>query len=392
MGDMISATGFMPHGTCFLWMPWLLSLHTISDSLIALSYFSIPVVLALFAWKRPETRYKPVLWLFTAFILLCGTTHIFAIWVIWNPDYITEGVVKAATAVASVATAIVLWPLLPKALRIPSVEQLEAANRDLTGEIARRTSAETELGSLARNLETRVAARTAELSRSNDTLREYAATVAHDLQTPLRHIAMYSEMLTRKAGGDLDPDARGMLDQINGATGRMRGMVLSLLEYSKLVDQVPDPELLELGQVIDAALAENRTELDAALANTTVKVAGNVYGDRDLLVRLFSNLIDNAVKYRSDTPLALAIEAADDGDRAVITVTDNGIGVPEEFADRIFEMLKRLHGEERPGTGIGLSLCRRIAEGHGGSIRLDTGHAPGARFVITLPKNKPGEN
>ena len=161
MGDMISATGFMPHGMCFLWMPWLLSLHAISDSLIALSYFSIPVVLALFAWKRPETRYKPVLWLFTAFILLCGTTHIFAIWVIWNPYYITEGVVKAATAVASVATAIVLWPLLPKALRIPSAEQLEAANRDLTGEIARRTAAETELGSLARDLETRVAARTA---------------------------------------------------------------------------------------------------------------------------------------------------------------------------------------------------------------------------------------
>lgn len=391
MDDMISATGFMPHGMCFLWTPWLLSLHAVSDSLIALSYFSIPVVLALFAWKRPETRYKPVLWLFTAFILLCGTTHLLAIWVIWNPDYITEGVIKAATAIASVATAIVLWPLLPKALRIPSLEQLEAANRDLTGEIARRTAAEAELGSLARNLETRVAARTSELSRSNDTLREYAATVAHDLQTPLRHIAMYSEMLTRKAGGDLDTDARGMLEQIHGATGRMRGMVLSLLEYSKLVDQVPDPEELEIATVLDAALTENRTELDAVSANVTLKADGTVFGDRDLLVRLFCNLIDNAIKYRSDTPLEIAIEAAEDGGMAVITVTDNGIGVPAEFADRIFEMLKRLHGEERPGTGIGLSLCRRIAEGHGGAIRLDTERDSGSRFVVTLPKDKPGE-
>lgn len=385
------ATGFMPHGMCFLWTPWLLSLHAVSDSLIALSYFSIPVVLALFAWKRPETRYKPVLWLFTAFILLCGTTHVFAIWVIWNPDYIAEGVVKSATALASVATAIVLWPLLPKALRIPSLEQLEAANRDLTGEIARRTAAEAELGSLARNLETRVAARTAELSRSNDTLREYAATVAHDLQTPLRHIAMFSEMLSRKSAVSLDEDGRELLDQINGATGRMRGMVLSLLEYSQLVDQVPDPALHEIGPVIEAALAENRTELDTVSADVTLKAEGTVFGDRDLLVRLFSNLIDNAIKYRSDTPLEIAIEAAEDGGMAVITVTDNGIGVPAEFADRIFEMLKRLHGEERPGTGIGLSLCRRIAEGHGGAIRLDTERASGSRFVVTLPKHKPGE-
>lgn len=385
------ATGFMPHGMCFLWTPWLLSLHAVSDSLIALSYFSIPVVLALFAWKRPETRYKPVLWLFTAFILLCGTTHVLAIWVIWNPDYITEGVIKAATALASVATAIVLWPLFPKALRIPSLEQLEAANRDLTGEIARRTAAEAELGSLARNLETRVAARTAELSRSNETLREYAATVAHDLQTPLRHIAMFSEMLSRKSAASLDEDGRELLDQINGATGRMRGMVLSLLEYSQLVDQVPDPEELEIRSVLEAALAENRSELDAVSASVTVSAEGVVYGDRDLLVRLFSNLVDNAVKYRADDPLALAIEAVEDGRETVITVTDNGIGVPAEFADRIFEMLKRLHGEERPGTGIGLSLCRRIAEGHGGSIRLDTGHASGARFVVRLPKDKPGE-
>lgn len=386
------ATGFMPHGMCFLWTPWLLSLHAVSDSLIALSYFSIPVVLALFAWKRPETRYKPVLWLFTAFILLCGTTHVFAIWVIWNPDYIAEGVVKAATALASVATAIVLWPLLPKALRIPSLEQLEAANRDLTGEIARRTAAEAELGSLARNLETRVAARTAELSRSNDTLREYAATVAHDLQTPLRHIAMFSEMLSRKSAASLDEDGRELLDQINGATGRMRGMVLSLLEYSQLVDQVPDPALHEIAPVIEAALTENRAELEAVSAKVSVSADGTVYGDRDLLIRLFSNLVDNAIKYRSDDPLTLSIGAAEDGDMAVITVTDNGIGVPAEFADRIFEMLKRLHGDERPGTGIGLSLCRRIAEGHGGSIRLDTGHAPGARFVVRLPKDKPGEN
>ncbi|MEN0652996.1 MULTISPECIES: sensor histidine kinase [Hyphobacterium] len=385
MADMISATGFMPHGMCFLWTPWLLSLHAVSDSLIALSYFSIPVVLALFAWRRPETRYKPVLWLFTAFILLCGTTHVFAIWVIWNPDYITEGVVKAATAIVSVATAIVLWPLLPKALRIPSVEQLEAVNRDLTGEIARRRTAEAELGGLARNLETRVEARTAELIRSNETLREYAATVAHDLQTPLRHIAMYSEMLKRKAAGELDPDAAAMLDQIHGATGRMRAMIFSLLEYSKLVDQVPDPGHHDIADILQAALAENRTELGAVSATVTVAADGQVFGDRELLVRLFSNLMDNAVKYRSDEPLILAIAAEPDGDRTVITVTDNGIGVPAEFADRIFEMLKRLHGEERPGTGIGLSLCRRIAEGHGGSVRLDTEYSGGARFVVRLP-------
>jgi len=123
---------FMPHGMCYLWDPAILWTHVVSDALIGLSYFSIPAALAIFASRRPDLAYRPIIWLFTAFIVLCGLTHLFSIHTVWTPDYPAEGVLKAATALVSVATAVTLWPLLPRALALPSNAQLEARNAALT--------------------------------------------------------------------------------------------------------------------------------------------------------------------------------------------------------------------------------------------------------------------
>lgn len=135
----------MPHGMCFLWDPTLLGLHVISDSLIALSYFSIPLALVYFSNKGGKFPFKYLLGLFSAFIFACGMTHVFSIWTVWTPDYYLEGIVKLFTAGISLVTAVVLWPVVYRVLSLPNLFALQDANRRLEQEINRRRAIEEEL-------------------------------------------------------------------------------------------------------------------------------------------------------------------------------------------------------------------------------------------------------
>ncbi|MGE3623918.1 MAG: hypothetical protein AB7H77_08620, partial [Bdellovibrionales bacterium] len=118
LAEFFNSESFMPHGHCFFWLPEILWLHVGSDTLIAAAYYSIPTSLLYFVGRRSDIPFKNLFYLFGAFILLCGTTHILTIWVIWHPDYAIEGIVKAATAVVSVITAIISWKIIPKALEL----------------------------------------------------------------------------------------------------------------------------------------------------------------------------------------------------------------------------------------------------------------------------------
>jgi two-component system sensor kinase FixL len=133
-----ASQALLPHGTCLLWSPGLMSLHVASDALIGLSYYSIPFGLAFFVRRRSDLAYRWIFLLFAAFILACGTTHFFEIWTLWRPDYATQGVLKAVTAGFSLSTAVLLWPVLHRALELPSPKQLAAVNAELTREIASR--------------------------------------------------------------------------------------------------------------------------------------------------------------------------------------------------------------------------------------------------------------
>ena len=130
--DFFSASAFMPHGHCYLWRPDILWLNVISDGMIAVAYFSIPAALIVFVRKRSDLRFNGVFWMFAAFILLCGATHILEIWTTWDPVYGVQGVLKLLTGLVSMTTAALLWPLLPKALALPSAADLLAANSALT--------------------------------------------------------------------------------------------------------------------------------------------------------------------------------------------------------------------------------------------------------------------
>jgi diguanylate cyclase (GGDEF)-like protein len=149
---LFSSENFMPHGHCFLWLPEVLWLHVVSDIVIALAYFSIPFALMRFASKRKDLAFKPIFLMFGIFILACGLTHLFDIATIWYPVYWSQGLVKAVTAMASIMTAILLWPLIPKALALPSPALLETSNRLMRQEIAARELAQQELAKSVRNL------------------------------------------------------------------------------------------------------------------------------------------------------------------------------------------------------------------------------------------------
>ncbi|MCB0328259.1 MAG: hypothetical protein KDD70_01310, partial [Bdellovibrionales bacterium] len=139
---------FMPHGHCYLWQPEILWLHVVSDATIAIAYYSIPVALLYFVRRRTDLAFNWIFVLFAAFIFACGSTHLLEIWTVWQGSYRIQGVVKLATAIVSVATAIILWPLIPQALRIPSRKDLEEAYENLEELVQARTKQLDEANSL----------------------------------------------------------------------------------------------------------------------------------------------------------------------------------------------------------------------------------------------------
>jgi len=176
---MFDFSRYMPHGHCMQWEEGLVILHVVSDTFIALAYFSIPFALLVFATKRRDVDFRLIFFLFAAFILSCGLTHVFGISTLWYPDYWTEGWMKMATAIVSVVTAVVLWPIIPKALRIPNPHTLARANEQLAAEVQEHKRTRGKLEQLNQQLEERVAERTRELEQSVSDLDK----LRHDMVT-----------------------------------------------------------------------------------------------------------------------------------------------------------------------------------------------------------------
>ena len=150
--SLLGRNGFLPHGYCFTWSPGLLWSMVGADAVIAAAYFSIPVAILSYTRRRPEATTNWLAWLFSAFIFSCGITHVMGIWTIWQPDYGLQALTKVATAAISLVTAVALWPLIPKALKIPSVQQLRSAIGKLEAEVGRRRSAEDQLAAIQQSL------------------------------------------------------------------------------------------------------------------------------------------------------------------------------------------------------------------------------------------------
>jgi len=235
-------------------------------------------------------------------------------------------------------------------------------------------------------LERLVDARTAELERSNRELADFAYVASHDLQEPLRTITGFIQLLEQRYTDRLDDAGRRYMDLVVDGAAHMQALIEGLLTYSRVQTHGQPPVEVDVTEAVKRALAAVR----ASFAESSVLVTWDdlpvVLVDETQLLQLLQNLLSNAIRFRSDATPEVHISATRQGTMWVFSVRDNGIGIDPAFEDRIFRIFERLHlREEVPGTGIGLAVCTRIVERHGGTMRVESAPGEGATFFFTLP-------
>jgi signal transduction histidine kinase len=236
--------------------------------------------------------------------------------------------------------------------------------------------------------EWRLAEQSRELQRSNAALDEYASVASHDLQEPLRKILSFGDRLTTSLGPSLDGESRHNLERMLDAAGRMRTLVSDLLAYSQVTTRVQTFAATDLSRVAREVIADLETTVADTGGRVELGELPVIDADALQMRQLLQNLLGNALKYRRpDTPPVVQLGSMrPDRRNCAITVADNGIGFSQEHAEKIFRMFARLHGRAQyDGSGIGLAICRQIAERHGGSIAAQGTIGQGAVFTVTLP-------
>ncbi|MFW5867567.1 MAG: sensor histidine kinase [Armatimonadota bacterium] len=225
-----------------------------------------------------------------------------------------------------------------------------------------------------------------ELARSNRELETFAYVVSHDLQEPLRMVQSYVQLLERRHSEELDETAREFIDFAVDGTMRMQGMIEDLLRYSRVDSRGGSFDEVDLDGVLDDVRANLAASVEETGATVEYEDLPEIRADRSQMVQLFQNLVGNAIKFHGDEPPEVRITAESRNGSYVIAVKDNGIGIPEDQRERIFAIFQRLHRPEAyPGTGIGLSICKKIVERHGGSIRVESVPGEGSTFLVELP-------
>jgi signal transduction histidine kinase len=417
--SLLSGEPFMPHGMCFQWDPGVLWLHVLSDLLTAAAYYAIPVLLFYFSRRRPDVTFNRIFVAFGIFILACGTTHLLAAVTVWHPIYRVEGVVKAITALASVATFLMLIPLMPLLISLPSPSALRRVNAALADEIEIRRGAEAQVRKVNEELEQRVAARTEDYKRALDTLRaemshredvekqliqaqkmeavgRLAGGVAHDFNNLLTVILGYSEMLR----DHLKEDAVGSdyVAEAMHASERASALTNQLLAFSRR--QVAMPRVVDLNELVRniekmlrRIIGEDvRLELQLDPAVPPVEVdPGHIdqvimnlaVNSRDAMPDGGRLMIETAHVQLSEEYASSHVTPAP-GAYAVLTVSDTGIGMDAATRAHIFEPFFTTKEQGR-GTGLGLSIVYGIIKQNGGEILVYSEPGQGTVFKAYLP-------
>ncbi|QPF72209.1 HAMP domain-containing histidine kinase [Roseateles sp. DAIF2] len=408
-----ASQGFLPHGYCFQWSPTLLGLMVGSDMLIALAYFSIPLTLLVFVRRRQDLKFNWIFLMFSAFIFLCGSTHVVDILTIWWPQYWLQGYTKAATAGVSVVTAIALWWLMPAALRLPSTATLEQMVGRLETEVAERRAAEARLQQLSQQLEQRVLERTraleletAERLRLQDADRaraaaeqasraksEFLSRMSHELRTPLNAVLGFAQLLAGESQR-LSERQHDWLRHIETAGWHLL----------KLVDDVLDIARIEAGML---QVAEEPVDLNAVLddcrdmvaqaaqeRHIALHLAGDsavVVSDGRRLRQVLANLLTNAIKYNRPGGSVTARLSLHE-DRLRIEVADTGVGLSDEQQAQLFQPFNRLgqeHDGRVQGTGLGLVVVKQMIDALCGAIQVKSRPDEGTTFVVEWPVARP---
>jgi signal transduction histidine kinase len=387
------ARDLAPHGYCLLWQPELIWTHVVADALIAAAYFSIPIAIVRFVTRRKDVEFSWIFWLFALFIVACGTTHLMSIWTLWNPDYGWEALIKVITAIASVGTAIVLWPLIPRALALPSPLQLKEANAELGQRVRERDEA---LAQLKREISERERAEAALVqAQKMEAVGQLTGGIAHDFNNLLQAVSGTLDLIAHKP--DNAEQVRKWAERGRQAAARGTRLTGQLLAFSRV-------QRLDLKAVPLAPLMEDLLELLARSLGPRIRIetdldpgAAAVIADRTQLELALLNL---AINGRDAMPeggtLTIASRAGEDCDPAAypdgcidISVSDTGTGMAADVVKRAFEPFFTTKGVGK-GTGLGLSMVYGVAKQSGGEANIDTEPGSGTTVTIRLRRGEAG--
>lgn len=356
----LSNDRFMPHGYCLQWEPALVWLHGLSDALIAVAYYSIPVTLVYFFRKRRNFPFSGVLLLFAAFILACGTTHLFEIWTLWAPIYGLEGIIKAVTAGVSVATAIILVPLAPKIIALPDPQELGRVNARLRREVRNRLRYERAAKARRRDLQ-RVAS---ELLRAQEDTRAAIAQDLHDsVKQQISMLAIDIGMLAKERQADSPELARELMriyESAEAATDSVREATQQL--YPNILDSAG----------LDAALESLIADFGRALS---IEIETDIHRTMDVLskrknltlYRIAQEALQNIAKHAEATKVRVSLRASETIVR--LRVEDNGHG---------FDL-------ENARSGLGLGGMRERARAVDGRLSIVSRKGVGTRITVRVP-------
>ena len=229
-----------------------------------------------------------------------------------------------------------------------------------------------------------------ELARSNHDLESFAYAASHDMQTPVRSLVSFSQLLEQRYSGRLDTEARELLGFIASGAHALQALIVDLVEYSRVGRDPPRLEPVDLNQVVQSAWSTLLPAVQERHARLDCGPLPLVEGNVVQLEQMFRNLLDNAIKYQPGENPVVTIRARTVAGRNEIRVSDRGIGIEPQYLEQIFEPFKRLHAPDRfPGTGLGLALCRKVAQLHRGELRAESEPGAGTSFILTLPEKPP---
>ncbi|HZS78746.1 MAG TPA: ATP-binding protein [Ktedonobacteraceae bacterium] len=370
---LLNSKGFDPHGECYLWIPGLVALHVGSDTLIGLSYVAISATLLYFVYKVRSR--VPFHWIFVAFgvfIVACGGTHFMEVWTVWHATYWLSGTVKLVTALASFTTAVVLPPLVPKAMTLlenarlseQRKQQLEQAHEELR----------------------RLYAKSRELDQVKT---EFFANISHELRTPLTLILGPTSSLLES--GQFTDEQRQSLQIIERNAVMLLKQVNDLLDITKLEARRMELHysVIDLAQTLQFCASHFDSmaqERDLAFeVESLPKLVAQV--DEEKVQRIVLNLLSNAFKF---TPKGgrICCRLYQQENMAVIEVQDSGSGVQPEHRQSIFERFRQVEGGDArrfQGTGLGLAIVKEFVELHHGTVKVDDAPGGGALFIVKLP-------
>lgn len=380
---LLGSEGLAPHGFCLFWDPALVWTHVVADALIGLAYFSIPVAMAVFLTKRPDVRFRGTAWLFVAFILACGTTHFFSIVTLWYPWYGAEALLKLATAAVSVATAVMLWPLLPQALALPSPAALQQANADLRLRVAERDAALSALATAT--VEREHAEAMLRQAQKMEALGQLTGGIAHDFNNLLTIVVANVDRARRLSV----EDARVVSALDNARTGADRAARLTdqLLAFARR--QPLRPQRHDLNQIV-----RQSAELFGRTLGSTIHIETNLAADLwpvavDLgqTENAVLNLIVNARDAMPGGGSLQLTTANASGDRVMLEVSDSGAGMDEATRQRAFEpfFTTKPIGS---GSGLGLAQVYGFVEQSGGTVEIESEAGAGTTVRLFLPRAK----